>query len=95
MAFSKICDDRGKLGKGQKETGAKGRKREETRREGAGDGIIWLSIFATSGEEEGGRSFGRVCYKEGEKSGEKQLGVEMQNTYGCFSKRPQPDVVNT
>ena len=36
MAFSKICDDRGKLGKGQKETGAKGRKREETRREGMG-----------------------------------------------------------
>ena len=28
LAFSKICDDRGKLGKGQKETGAKGRKRE-------------------------------------------------------------------
>ena len=87
MAFSKICDDRGKLGKGQKETGAKGRKREETRQEGMG--IIWLSIFATSGEEEGGRSYGGIFYKEGEKSGEKQLGAEMQpDTFGCTSKSP-------
>ena len=63
MAFSKICDDRGKLGKGQKETGAKGRKREETRREGMGL-FGFLSLPRAAKKEGVGRSEGSVTRKE-------------------------------
>ena len=63
MAFSKICDDRGKLGKGQKETGAKGRKREETRREGMGL-FGFLSLPRAAKKKGVGRSEGSVTRKE-------------------------------
>ena len=62
MAFSKICDDRGKLGKGQKETGAKGRKREETRR---GWGLFgFLSLPGAAKKKGFGRSEGSVTRKQ-------------------------------
>ena len=65
MAFSKICDDRGKLGKGQKETGAKGRKREETRREGMGlFGFLSLPRAAKKKGVAVGRWAGSVTRKE-------------------------------
>ena len=67
MAFSKICDDRGKLGKGQKETGAKGRKREETRTERAGRGwglFGFLSLPRAAKKKGVGRSEGSVTRKE-------------------------------
>ena len=82
LAFSKICDDRGKLGKGRKEKGAGERERGREQTKGCdGDYLAFYLCHC-----EGGRSRSEGSVSRREENLEKQHGVQMRKMRWVSSK---------